>query len=201
MAPATPGPTPVPAAAAVRRSCGRAWKALPTPPTPLRHVPRSPETPPPAAARFGARCAADSGPGSWSEVSGLTAHPGTACTSAPTACNINPKHYPISGIALDPHDTTGNTAYVTVMGFGVGHVFKTTDGGSTWAMLDGNPTTTGLPDAPADSVVADSDSRQPGVCRHRRRRLQIVSITATAHGLSLVRPPAPVPCPMSPSRN
>jgi hypothetical protein len=94
-------------------------------------------------------------PNKWSEVSGLTTNPSTACTSTPSACNINPKHYTISGIALDPNDATGKTAYVTVMGFGVGHIFKTTDAGAHWAMLDGNPNTTGLPDAPADAVVAD----------------------------------------------
>ncbi|MBZ5511372.1 MAG: hypothetical protein LAN70_09410 [Acidobacteriia bacterium] len=94
-------------------------------------------------------------PNKWSEVSGLTTNPSTACTSTPSACNINPKHYNISGIALDPKDATGKTAYVTVMGFGVGHIFKTTDAGVTWAKLDGDPSTTGLPDAPADAVVAD----------------------------------------------
>jgi hypothetical protein len=109
--------------------------------------------------------AADSGTSSWCEVSGLGSglspaagcpNPtSTACTSAPSACNINPKHYTISGIALDPNDATGKTAYVTVMGFGVGHIFKTTDAGITWAMLDGVPGGTGLPDAPADAVVAD----------------------------------------------
>ncbi len=110
--------------------------------------------------------AADTGTSSWCEVSGLgsgstppTGCPSptsTACTSSsPSACNINPKHYPISGIALDPKDATGKTAYVTVMGFGVGHIFKTTDAGATWAMLDGIPSGTGLPDAPADAVVAD----------------------------------------------
>ncbi|MGB9107032.1 MAG: hypothetical protein WCC59_19910 [Terriglobales bacterium] len=109
--------------------------------------------------------AADTGTSSWCEVSGLgsgstppTGCPSptsAACTSTPSACNINPRHYTISGIALDPKDATGNTAYVTVMGFAVGHIFKTTDVGATWAMLDGSPSTTGLPDAPADAVVAD----------------------------------------------
>ncbi len=97
----------------------------------------------------------DTNQNKWSEVSGLTAHPSTICTATPSACNINPKHYNISGIALDPKDATGKTAYVTVMGFGVGHIFKTTDAGVTWAKLDGDPSTTGLPDAPADAVVAD----------------------------------------------
>lgn len=98
-------------------------------------------------------------PNKWTEVSGLglaaTPNVSAACTSTPSVCNINPKHYTISGIALDPQDATGKTAYVTVMGFGVGHVFKTTNSGQTWAKLDGDPSTTGLPDAPADAVVAD----------------------------------------------
>ncbi|MBZ5570071.1 MAG: hypothetical protein LAN64_19785 [Acidobacteriia bacterium] len=97
--------------------------------------------------------AADSGASSWSEVSGINNGVTTACTAAPSACNINPSHYPISGIALDPNDSSGNTAYVTVMGFGVGHIFKTSDAGATWAKLDGDPSTTGLPDAPADAVT------------------------------------------------
>jgi uncharacterized membrane protein len=109
--------------------------------------------------------AADSGTSSWCEVSGLgsglspaagcPSPTSAACTFTPSACNINPRHYTISGIALDPNDATGKTAYVTVMGFGVGHIFKTINAGSTWAMLDGSPSTTGLPDAPADAVVAD----------------------------------------------
>jgi hypothetical protein len=98
---------------------------------------------------------ADSGPGSWSEVSGINNGVTATCTSTPSVCNINPIHYTISSIALDPADPSGNTAYVTVMGFGVGHVFKTTDGGATWAKLDGDPSGTGLPDAPADAVIAD----------------------------------------------
>ncbi|HET7184250.1 MAG TPA: hypothetical protein VFI82_06165 [Terriglobales bacterium] len=98
-------------------------------------------------------------PNKWTEVSGLgigsTPATSAACTSTPSVCNINPKHYTVSGIALDPKDASGQTAYVTVMGFGVGHVFKTTNGGATWAKLDGDPNSTGLPDAPADAVVAD----------------------------------------------
>jgi hypothetical protein len=96
---------------------------------------------------------ADFGPSSWSEVSGLNSGTTAPCTSTPSACNINPGHYTTSGIALDPNNS--NIVYVTVMGFGVGHVFKTTDAGATWAKLDGDPSSTGLPDAPADAVIAD----------------------------------------------
>ena len=64
--------------------------------------------------------------------------------------NINPNQYPISAVALDSSDASGNTAYVTVMGFtgGTGHVWKTTNAGATWADFTGN-----LPDAPVNAIV------------------------------------------------
>lgn len=59
--------------------------------------------------------------------------------------------YKISGIAVDANDPSGNTAVATVMGFGVGHVWRTTNAGQSWTDISGN-----LPDAPADSVLVDS---------------------------------------------
>jgi hypothetical protein len=76
---------------------------------------------------------ADGGPSTWTQ-SLLT----------------NTRSYPVSSIALDSHDPTGGTAYATVMGFGVGHVLKTADGGASWTDITGD-----LPDAPADSVIVD----------------------------------------------
>jgi hypothetical protein len=76
---------------------------------------------------------ADGGPASWTQ-SLLT----------------NNRNFPVSSIALDGHDATGRTAYAAVMGFGAGHVLKTTDGGANWTDITGN-----LPDAPADSVIVD----------------------------------------------
>ena len=76
---------------------------------------------------------ADGGPDAWAQ-------------SLPT----NTRNYPVSSIAIDGHDSTGRTAYATVMGFGVGHVLKTTDGGAIWTDISGD-----LPDAPADSVIVD----------------------------------------------
>lgn len=64
---------------------------------------------------------------------------------------INPGSFPISGVAIDTADATGNTAYVTIMGFHVSHVWKTTNAGSTWTDFTG----TGLPDSPANAVVVD----------------------------------------------
>ncbi len=64
--------------------------------------------------------------------------------------NINPSQFPISGVAIDPTDVTGKTAYVTVMGFtgGTGHVWKTTNAGVAWTDFTAN-----LPDSPVNAVV------------------------------------------------
>ena len=64
--------------------------------------------------------------------------------------NINPNQFPISGVAIDPSDVTGKTAYVTVMGFtgGTGHVWKSTNAGMAWTDFTGN-----LPDSPVNAVV------------------------------------------------
>ena len=64
--------------------------------------------------------------------------------------SINPNQYPISGVAVDSNDATGNTAYVTVMGFtgGPGHVWKTTNAGANWVDFTAN-----LPDSPANAAL------------------------------------------------
>ena len=64
--------------------------------------------------------------------------------------NINPNQFPISSVAADLSDGTGNTAYVGIMGFtgGSGHVWKTSDGGTTWTDFSAN-----LPDSPVNAVV------------------------------------------------
>jgi hypothetical protein len=64
--------------------------------------------------------------------------------------NINPSQFPISGVAVDSSDLTGNTAYVTVMGFtgGPGHVWKTANAGATWIDFTAN-----LPDSPVNALV------------------------------------------------
>jgi hypothetical protein len=69
------------------------------------------------------------------------------------AGNINPNQFPISGVALDPSDATGATAYVTVMGFtgGTEHVWKTLNLGASWTDYTGN-----LPDSPVNAVVVDA---------------------------------------------
>jgi hypothetical protein len=64
--------------------------------------------------------------------------------------SINPNQFPISSVAIDSSDPTGNTAYVTVMGFtgGPGHVWQTTNAGASWTDFTAN-----LPDAPVNAVV------------------------------------------------
>jgi photosystem II stability/assembly factor-like uncharacterized protein len=64
--------------------------------------------------------------------------------------DINPNQYPTSGVAIDPSDVSGNTAYVTIMGFtgGGGHLWKTTNAGTSWSDFTGS-----LPDSPANAVV------------------------------------------------
>ena len=61
----------------------------------------------------------------------------------------------ISGIAIDPHDATGNTVYVAVAGVPnpsqpVITVYRSTDGGAHWASVMSN-----LPFSPANAVVVD----------------------------------------------
>jgi hypothetical protein len=67
--------------------------------------------------------------------------------------SINPNSFPVSSIAIDTSDPTGLTAYVTIMGFHVSHVWKTMNGGVSWTDFTAN-----LPDAPADSVIVDPGS-------------------------------------------
>ena len=75
------------------------------------------------------------GPGAWVDRTGAT----------------NPSGFPVSGIAIDQSDTTGKTAYATIMGFHVSHVWKTTNAGSSWTDFTG-----ALPDAPANAVLVDA---------------------------------------------
>jgi hypothetical protein len=93
----------------------------------------------------------------------------TNATSGPTSFtnatgngpqgSINPNQFPIASVAVDASDLSGNTAYVTVMGFtapqgstsGPGHVWQTTNAGASWTDFTAN-----LPDSPTNAVVVDS---------------------------------------------
>ena len=63
---------------------------------------------------------------------------------------FNPGGFDVSFIAVDPHDATGATVYATVMGFGVPHLYRSTDFGAHWLNVSAN-----LPDAPANAVTVD----------------------------------------------
>jgi uncharacterized protein (TIGR03437 family) len=58
----------------------------------------------------------------------------------------------VSGLAFDPQDA--NVAYATFSTYGGAHVWKTTDGGASWASIDGFGAGA-LPDVPAHTVVVD----------------------------------------------
>lgn len=68
---------------------------------------------------------------------------------------FNVNGFDISSIYIDPHDTTGNTVYVTVEGMGnpqlaVRTIYRSTDGGAHWATISSN-----LPETPVSGVVVD----------------------------------------------
>jgi hypothetical protein len=74
------------------------------------------------------------------------------------ANSLNQFEYDISSLFIDPHDTTGNTVYVTVAAFqSIGEpvqtVYRSTDGGAHWSDLMSN-----LPDGPVNGVVVDPNS-------------------------------------------
>ena len=88
----------------------------------------------PAAGRVWVTRNTDGGASTWADRTGV----------------INPQHFPISSIAVDPSDANGTTAYAAIMGFHVAHVWMTPSGGVSWFNFTGN-----LPDAPVNAIVVD----------------------------------------------
>jgi hypothetical protein len=94
-----------------------------------------------------------------------TAVLGTSSTFAivtlngPGGGSINPNQFPVSAVAVDTSDSSGDTAYVTVMGFtgGTGHVWQTRNAGATWIDFSGS-SPNAIPDSPANAVVIDPAS-------------------------------------------
>jgi hypothetical protein len=94
-------------------------------------------------------------------VSGTVSNFANTTLNAPGGSSINPNQFPISSVAIDSSDPTGNTAYVTVMGFtavpgqgGPGHVWQTTNAGMNWIDFTGAGASE-LPDSPVNAVVVD----------------------------------------------
>jgi hypothetical protein len=93
-------------------------------------------------------------------VSGVSSTFSNVTLNGPGASSINPNEFPISSVAIDTSDPTGNTAYVTVMGFtgGPGHVWQTTNAGASWTDFTNFGGTDPLPDSPVNAVVIDPDA-------------------------------------------
>jgi hypothetical protein len=89
-------------------------------------------------------------------VSGTSSTFSNTTLNGPGSTSINPNQFPISGVTIDSSDPTGNTAYVTVMGFtgGPGHVWQTTNAGANWADFTGSGVDA-LPDSPTNAVSVD----------------------------------------------
>ena len=63
---------------------------------------------------------------------------------------FNPYFFDVSSLYADPHDPTGKTVYATIQGFGVPHLYMSTDGGADWNNISKN-----LPDLPLNDVLVD----------------------------------------------
>jgi hypothetical protein len=95
-------------------------------------------------------------------VSGVTSTFANVTMNGPAGASINPLQFPISSVAIDTSDTSGRTAYVTVMGFtgGPGHVWQTTNAGASWVDFTGSGADA-LPDSdsPVNAVVVDAQAQ------------------------------------------
>jgi hypothetical protein len=92
-------------------------------------------------------------------ISGTSSTFSNVTMNGPGGVSINPNQFPISSVAIDTSDPTGNTAYVTVMGFtgGPGHVWQTTNAGAAWSDVTGSGGNA-LPDSPVNAVVVDPEA-------------------------------------------
>lgn len=87
---------------------------------------------------------------------GISTNAGGTWHAVSLPANV-PNRY-VSGLAIDPIDPTGRTAYVGFNGFsrtwtegpgvGLGHLWRTADGGATWTDVSGS-----LPDVPVNDVL------------------------------------------------
>lgn len=74
-----------------------------------------------------------------------------------TWASAQPRIGVVSWLTFDPADA--NIAYATYSTFGGTHVWRSTDGGTTWNGIDGAGDT-GIPDIPVHSLVVDPNSSQ-----------------------------------------
>src|SRR5262249_49919984 len=88
---------------------------------------------------------------------------GLSSTSTTAWASVTPRSGYVSSVAFDPYDPT--TAYATYATFGtgtgIGHVYKSTNAGGSWSLLDGTgPLTNKIPDIPAHTIVVDPTDTQ-----------------------------------------
>ena len=88
--------------------------------------------------------------GTWSGWQDLTQNPVGNDTLAFNAYNLD-----VASLTIDPHDSTGQTVYVTIAGvpnpqLSIRSLYRSTDGGAHWARVMSN-----LVDAPVNALVVD----------------------------------------------
>lgn len=89
-------------------------------------------------------------------VSGVSSTFANTTLNGPGGASINPNQFPVSSVAIDSSDSTGNTAYVGIMGFtgGPGHIWQTTSAGADWIDFTGTGANA-LPDNPVNALLVD----------------------------------------------
>ena len=85
---------------------------------------------------------------------------GGTSTWADRTGSINPGSFPVSGVTIDTADATGQTAYVSVMGFHVSHIWKTTNAGTTFRPVFDNERVISMGDLAITFEETTSDLRQ-----------------------------------------
>lgn len=78
---------------------------------------------------------------------------GISSNSSTVWSNSQPTSGYVSWLAFDPRDK--KTVYATYSTFGVDHVWKSSDAGSTWTAIDQRGQSNGIPDIPAHTIVVD----------------------------------------------
>lgn len=78
---------------------------------------------------------------------------GTTSESGTTWSSVQPANGWISWLTFDPIDK--NIVYATYSTFGVDHIWKSSDTGTTWTAIDQRGQPNGIPDIPVHSIVVD----------------------------------------------
>jgi hypothetical protein len=102
---------------------------------------------------------------------------------------INPNGYAISSVAIDGSDSSGQTAYIGIMGFSTSrlptsHVWKTSNAGASWTDWSGSGLNA-LPDDPVNALLVDS---QTGLI-YGGTDVGVFSSSTTSLGWAEVGPP------------